>query len=100
MKRLKLVHAVEQFAHYSDVELDLRLRGIGGQIAGQPCSRWRYLCPEIEWPLTTGCLGDYDIEGTRIDDREGLLAKGHDIDALRDRGQIIFFQVFRDGFSR
>ena len=39
------------------------------------------------------------VEGTRIDDREGLLAKGHDIDAITAiAAKSFFFQVFRDGF--
>ena len=100
-KRLKLVHAVEQFAHYSDVELDLRLEAASaGKLRDNHAQDDGIYVPEIEWPLTTEfVLVIEKIEGTRIDDREGLLAKGHDIDAITAiAAKSFFFQVFRDGF--
>ena len=100
-KRLKLVHAVEQFAHYSDVEVDLRLEAASaGKLRDNHAQDDGIYVPEIEWPLTTEfVLVIEKIEGTRIDDRESLLAKGHDIDAITAiAAKSFFFQVFRDGF--
>ena len=100
-KRLKLVHAVEQFAHYSDVELDLRLEAASaGKLRDNHAQDDGIYVPEIEWPLTTEfVLVIEKIEGTRIDDRESLLAKGHDIDTITAiAAKSFFFQVFRDGF--
>ena len=100
-KRLKLVHAVEQFAHYSDVELDLRLEAASaGKLRDNHAQDDGIYVPEIEWPLTTEfVLVIEKIEGTRIDDRESLLANGHDIDAITAiAAKSFFFQVFRDGF--
>ena len=100
-KRLKLVHAVEQFAHYSDVELDLRLEGASaGKLRDNHAKDDGIYIPYIEWPLTTEyVLVIEKIEGTRIDDRQGLIAKGHDIDAITAiAAKSFFFQVFRDGF--
>jgi len=56
--------------------------------------------PSIEWPLTTEeVLVMERVHGTRIDDRDGLIAKGHDIDAITAiAAKCFFFQVFRDGF--
>ena len=100
-KRLKLVHAVEQFAHYSDVELDLRLEGASaGKLRDNHAEDSGIYVPLIEWPLTTEfVLVIEKIVGTRIDDRQGLIAKGHDIDAITAiAAKAFFFQVFRDGF--
>ena len=39
------------------------------------------------------------VVGTRIDDREGLMAAGHDIDDItRIAARCFFVQVFRDGY--
>lgn len=100
-KRLKLSHAVEQFAHYSDVELDLRLEGASAaKLRDNHSNDEGIYIPQIEWALTTEhVLVMERISGTRIDNREELLAKGHTIDDLTTiAAKSFFFQVFRDGF--
>ena len=100
-KRLKLVEAVNQFAHYSDVELDLRLEGASAsKLRDNHRDDDGIYVPSIEWPLTTEeVLVMERVYGTRIDDRDGLIAKGHDIDAITAiAAKCFFFQVFRDGF--
>ena len=100
-KRLKLVYAVDQFAHYSDIELDLRLEGASaGKLRDNHQNDEGIYVPAIEWHLTTEqILVMEKVEGTRIDDHDGLIAKGHDIDAVtKIAAQSFFYQVFRDGF--
>ncbi|XDZ65545.1 2-polyprenylphenol 6-hydroxylase [Alphaproteobacteria bacterium LSUCC0684] len=100
-RRLKLVHAVDQFAYLSDVELDLRLEGAAaGKLADNHHADEGIHIPWIEWKLTTERMLVMErIEGTRIDDREALIAAGHDIDAItRAAARCFFVQVFRDGY--
>jgi len=100
-RRLKLVHAVEQFATLSDIELDLRLEGAAaGKLADNHRQDDGIYVPWIEWNLTTEQMLVMErVEGTRIDDRAALIAAGHDIDAItRIAARCFFVQVFRDGY--
>src|SRR4029077_6138109 len=64
--------------------------------AGDPSFR----VPRIDWQRTgRTVLTAERVAGIRIDDRDALLAAGHDIpDLLRKAGAAFFNQVFRDGF--
>ena len=56
--------------------------------------------PAVDWDRSARrVLTTAWVEGLRIDDLDGLRAAGHDPDALlRQSAQLLFFQVFRDGF--
>ena len=98
---LKLVHAVDQFAHISDVELDLRLEGAAaGKLRENHANDAGIYVPRIFWQATTEQMLVLErVVGTRIDDREGLMAAGHDIDDItRIAARCFFVQVFRDGY--
>ncbi len=100
-KRLKLSFAVDQFAHYSDIELDLRLEASSAaKLKDNHANDVGISVPSIEWHLTTEHILVMErIHGTRIDDRDTLVSKGHDIDAITKMAAASFFyQVFRDGF--
>ncbi len=100
-KRLKLKTTVDQFAHYADVELDLRLEGSSAAKLKENHSKDEGIyVPSIEWGLTTEqVLVMERVAGTRIDDRAALLASGHVIDDITTiAAKSFFFQVFRDGF--
>ena len=100
-KRLKLTHAVDQFAHYSDIELDLRLEAASAEkLRGNHEKDIGIDVPKIEWHLTTEqVLVMERIYGTSIDDRDTLISIGHDIDDITQKAAASFFyQVFRDGF--
>jgi ubiquinone biosynthesis protein len=100
-KRLKLSHAVDQFSHYSDIELDLRLEAASAaKLKDNHAADAGIVIPSIEWHLTTEhVLVMERIYGIRIDDRAALLAKGHDINAItKTAAASFFYQVFRDGF--
>ena len=100
-KRLKLSHAVDQFAHYSDIELDLRLEAASAaKLRDNHANDQGISVPSIEWKYTTEhVLVMERVYGTRIDDRAGLEKSGHDIDAITKlAASSFFYQVFRDGF--
>jgi ubiquinone biosynthesis protein len=99
--RLKLTHAVDQFAHYSDVELDLRLEAAAAsKLKENHAHDDGIYIPSIEWNYTTEqVLMVERVSGIRIDDRDQLLARGHNLDNLTSlAAKSFFFQVFRDGF--
>ncbi len=101
LRRLKLVHAVDQFAYFSDVELDLRLEAAAaGKLADNHADDEGIEVPRIELALSSERMLVMErVHGTRIDDHDGLIAAGHDIEAVtRIAARCFFVQVFRDGF--
>ena len=100
-RALKLVHAVDQFAHLSDIELDLRLEGAAaGKLRDNHAQDEGIYVPQIYWQATTERMLVLErVSGTRIDDRDGLIAAGHNIDDItRIAARCFFVQVFRDGY--
>ena len=100
-RRLKLCDAVEQFAHYSDIELDLRLEAAAAaKLKENHTNDAGIAVPSVEWQFTTEQIMVMEhVHGTRIDDRQALLANGHNIDEItRKAAAAFFYQVFRDGF--
>ncbi|MGC6485777.1 MAG: 2-polyprenylphenol 6-hydroxylase [Candidatus Puniceispirillales bacterium] len=98
---LKLVHAVDQFAHLSDVELDLRLEGAAaGKLRENHANDDGIYVPRIFWQVTTERMLVLErVTGTRIDDQAALIAAGHNIDDItRIAARCFFVQVFRDGY--
>ena len=101
LKSLKLVDAVDQFARLADIELDLRLEAAAaGKLAGNHADDEGIYVPRVEWGLTTErVLVMERVGGIRIDDRDALIAAGHDIEAItRCAARCFFVQVFRDGY--
>jgi len=101
LRRLKIVHAVEQFRVLSDSELDLRMEAAAGnKLAENLADDDGIRVPHIDVEYATANMLIIEwIDGLRIDDREGLIAAGHDIAVLTERAASSFFmQVFRDGY--
>ena len=101
LRRLKIVHAVEQFRQLSDSELDLRMEAAAGnKLAENLKDDDGIRVPQIDVEHATANMLIIEwIAGLRIDDREGLIAAGHDISVLTERAaQSFFMQVFRDGY--
>ena len=101
LRRLRPVEVVETLAGSVQIEMDLRFEGaaaseLAENFAGDPSFR----VPRIDWQRTgRTVLTTERVAGIRIDDRDALLAAGHDIpDLLRKAGAAFFNQVFRDGF--
>jgi ubiquinone biosynthesis protein len=100
-RRLRPVEIVRTLAEVVRFEMDLRFEAaaaseLAENFAGDPDFR----VPRIDWSRTgRGVLTLQRIEGARIDDRAGLIAAGHRIDAVLAKAAAAFFnQVFRDGF--
>ena len=101
LRKLKPVHAVDQFARLADIELDLRMEAAAaGKLAENHAGDAGIYVPRVEWHLTTErVLVMERVGGIRIDDRDALLAAGHDIEAItRGAARCFFVQVFRDGY--
>jgi ubiquinone biosynthesis protein len=101
LRRLKPTALVGLFEEQVRIEMDLSLEAaaaheLAENFAGDPS----YNVPEVDWQRTAPRVFTAGrIAGIRIDDREGLIAAGHDLDVVLERAAAVFFkQVFRDGF--
>ncbi len=100
MKQFKPADAVSQFAHYADIELDLRLEAAAADKLRQNHAKDSGIyIPAVEWLLTTEKILVIErVHGIRIDDPKAIRAKGHDSEAITiTAAKCFFFQVFRDG---
>ncbi len=101
LRRLKPIEVVETLEEVVRFEMDLRFEAaaaseLAENFTGDPGFR----VPRVDW-LRTGrsVLTLERIAGVRIDDRTGLLARGHRIEEVLAKAASAFFnQVFRDGF--
>jgi len=100
-RRLKPVEVVDTFAETVRIEMDLRFEAaaaseLGENFAGDPGFR----VPQVDWLRTTRrMLTTERIAGIPIDEREALVAAGHDPDRiLATAAAVLFKQAFRDGF--
>ncbi|MGD9539249.1 MAG: 2-polyprenylphenol 6-hydroxylase [Alphaproteobacteria bacterium] len=100
-RRLKPVEVVRAFADTVAIEMDLRLEAaaaseLGENFAGDPDFR----VPLIDWARTGRRVLTLErMAGVPIDEREAIVAAGHDPHAIVARASTAFFnQVFRDGF--
>ena len=100
-RRLKPVAVVETLAQSVAIEMDLRLEAaaaaeLAENFAGDPSFR----VPRIDWQRTgRTVLTTARVAGIRVDDRDALVAAGHNVpDLLRHAADAFFKQVFRDGF--
>ena len=97
----KLGAAVDHFARRVDIELDLRLEAAAsGRLATNHLDDKDVAFSAIAWSLTSEKMLVSDhAKGIRVDDRDGLLEAGHNIDRLSETlAEIFLRQVFRDGF--
>ena len=101
LRRLKPTQLVALFEEQVRIEMDLSLEAaaaheLSENFAGDPT----YNVPQVDWQRTAPrVFTATEIAGIRIDDREGLIAAGHDLDTVLERAATIFFkQVFRDGY--
>jgi len=101
LRRLKPSELVALFAEQVRLEMDLSMEAAAAQelaenFAGDPT----YNVPAVDWPRTARRVFTAEaVQGVRIDDREALIAAGHDIPAILEKAAAIFFkQAFRDGF--
>jgi len=101
LRRLKPVAVVETFKETVWLEMDLRSEAAAASelrrnLAGDPDFR----VPEVDWRRTSRqVMTSERVSGIPIDERERLIAAGHEPHAILEKAANSFFkQVFRDGF--
>lgn len=101
LRLLKPVEIIQQLAQTVQVEMDLRLEAaaaseLQANFAGDDTLK----IPVVDWKRTARrVLVTEWVEGINIAEKNKLIAAGHDIDELlAHSANIMFRQVFRDGF--
>ena len=101
MRRLRPVEAVEAFADSVRSEMDLRLEAAAASELRENFidAPW-FRVPQVDWQRTArGVMTLEWIDGIPVDEKERLIAAGHDIRTILSHAANSFFtQVFRDGF--
>jgi ubiquinone biosynthesis protein len=101
LRRLKPVEVVNTLAQSVRVEMDLRLEAAAAsELAGNFRDDPDFRVPRIDWTRTARRVLTLErIGGIPVDEREALIAAGHDPEAIVAKAAAAFFkQVFRDGF--
>lgn len=101
LRRFKPIEVVRLFEATVQVEMDLRMEAAAAsELAENFADDETYNVPPIHWDLSSRrVLTMGRVSGISLDDREALLAAGHDLEAVLTKAAGIFFnQVFRDGF--
>ncbi len=101
LRRLKPVEVVRTLADSVEIEMDLRFEAAAAdELRANFADEERFRVPTVDWTrtarrvLTTGW-----VEGVRINDREALIEAGHDLaEIVANMANVLFLQVFRDGF--
>jgi ubiquinone biosynthesis protein len=100
-RRLRPVAVVEQFAETVRLEMDLRLEAAAAaELAANFADDPEFRVPAVDWTRTARrVLTMQRIAGTPVDERERLIALGHDPQEIVAKAARAFFRmVFRDGF--
>jgi len=101
LARLRLVEAVTEFQQLCEIELDLRMEAAaGGRLAENLAADEgiRIAAMHLAYCTHDMLVTDW-VDGLRLDDVTGLVAKGHNIEKLTKAAAASFFnQVFRDGY--
>jgi ubiquinone biosynthesis protein len=102
LRRFRPLAVVETFAEWVAVEMDLRLEGAAASELAENFmgDEEIFRVPRVDWDRTARrVLTTERVTGIRVDDREALIAAGHDpTEILANAATIFFKQVFRDGF--
>ncbi len=100
-RRLKLREVVDNFARTVSVEMDLRMEAAAAsELKQNMADEEDVYVPSVYWDYTSQRVMVLErVEGIHIDDKEQLIAAGHDVNVLIERASRMFFkQVYRDGF--
>ena len=101
LRRLKPLEVVETFRDMVAVEMDLRLEAAAAaEFAEQLADDPNVHIPRVDWQRTARRVLTLErISGIPVDEREALIAAGHDPTAIVAQAAEAFFnQVFRHGF--
>ena len=101
VRRLRPRAAVETFAASTRTEMDLRLEAAAAAELRENCADDPgFRVPRIDWRRTARRILTLErVRGLASDDRAGMIDAGFDPDRILTRAaEILFKQVFRDGF--
>ncbi|NIA68121.1 2-polyprenylphenol 6-hydroxylase [Pelagibius litoralis] len=101
LKRFKPMDVVQVFETTVRLEMDLRMEGAAAsELAENFEGDTTYSVPAIDWQRSSRrVLTMSRVSGIPLDDRDALIAAGHDVQEVLTKAAGIFFnQVFRDGF--
>lgn len=101
LRRFKPVEVVRLFEATVAIEMDLRMEAAAAsELAENFAGDASYRVPLVDWQRSSRRVLTASREtGIPLDDRDALLAAGHDLEAVLTKAAAIFFkQVFRDGF--
>ncbi len=100
-RRLKPVEVVRTIAASVAIEMDLRLEAAAAsELAENLADDDGFRVPAVDWRRTAERVLTLErIAGIPIDEREALIAAGHDLGEIVEKASRAFFnQTFRDGF--
>ena len=100
-RRLKPIAIVETLAETVELEMDLRFEAAAaGEIGENFEGDDDFQVPKVDWQHTgRRVLTTQRLAGIPLDERDALVAAGHDPEKVLERASIASFkQVFRDGF--
>ncbi len=100
-RRLRPVEIARTFAETVSREMDLRLEAAAAsELRENLAGDHGFHVPQVDWRRTARRVMTLEhIEGIPIDEREALIAAGHEVDAVLEKAARAFFnQIFRDGF--
>ncbi|MDE0049502.1 MAG: 2-polyprenylphenol 6-hydroxylase [Rhodospirillales bacterium] len=100
-RRLRPVEVIRTFAQSVMVEMDLRFEAAAASELRQNFAEDEgFLVPAVDWRRTSRRVLTLErVEGIPIDERDALVAAGHDPHAVLGKAAGAFFnQIFRDGF--
>ena len=101
LSRLRPVEVVRTLADTVRFEMDLRFEAAAASELGENfAADTDFRVPRVDWTRTSRSVLTLErVAGIRVDDREALIAAGHDMDEILAKAARTFFnQVFRDGF--
>ncbi len=101
LRRLKPIEVVGTFEETVRLEMDLRMEAAGAAELGENFQEDpTYRVPAIDWQRTSRRVLTMErVGGIAMDDKDALVAAGHDLEEVLYKAAAIFFnQVFRDGF--
>jgi ubiquinone biosynthesis protein len=100
LRRFRPVDSVRTLAVTTRRELDLRLEAAAAaEFAANCAADEGFRVPRVDWRRTARRVVTFErVSGLPADEREVLLAHGHDPDRIMAQAAVVFFnQVFRDG---
>lgn len=100
-RRLKPLQVIDMFADTVGMEMDLRFEAAAASELRQNFSEDpTFRVPAVDWRRTSRrVLTLQRVEGVNIDERDEIIAAGHDpAEIVAKAARAFFIQVFRDGF--